>query len=171
MTSTWDLFLGYAMDMGIKVSISLLIYLGFHLGGIILKNIFDKLAGQVENGKGYVIHLIGKTIKVSLIIVGAITALGTFGVNVSAMVAGLGLTGFALGFALKDLLSNILAGVLILFYQPFRVGGRIKMGAFEGDVVEIDLRYTTLLGSDNVKVLIPNSKLFSDVVVVIRPAS
>ena len=50
---------------------------------------------------------------------GLVTALGTLGVDVSALVAGLGLTGFALGFAVKDTISNILAGVLLLVYRPF----------------------------------------------------
>ena len=54
--------------------------------------------------------------KLSLIVFGLVTALGTAGVNVSALVAGLGLTGFALGFAFRDVLSNLLAGVLILLY-------------------------------------------------------
>ena len=171
MATTWELFLEYAMEMGFKVSISLLIYLAFHVGGIVVKAVMDRVASRVENGKGYVIHLLARIVKVIFLVVGAVTALGTLGVNVSALVASLGLTGFALGFALKDALSNILAGILIMFYQPFRAGARIKMAAFEGDVVTIDLRYTTLVSDDGTKVLIPNSKLFSEVVIIIRPAS
>ena len=53
---------------------------------------------------------------------------GTVGVDVSALVAGLGLAGFAIGFALRDAVSNTLAGVLVLMYQPFRVGDDIKTG-------------------------------------------
>jgi small-conductance mechanosensitive channel len=97
---------------------------------------------------------------------GIITALGTARVNVSALVASLGLTGFALGFALKDALSNTLAGVLILIYKPFRRGDHIITSGFEGTVEQIDLRYTTL-GSSGDKILIPNSTMFTNPVKVV----
>jgi small-conductance mechanosensitive channel len=82
-------------------------------------------------------------------------------------VAGLGLTGFALGFALKDSISNLLSGVLILLYRPFQTGNRIRISGYEGTVISIDLRYTEL-ESDGNKVLIPNSKLFTDPVTVLQ---
>ena len=107
-----------------------------------------------------------RTAKVALVLFGLVTALGTVGINISALVAGLGLTGFALGFALRDTISNLLAGVLILLYRPFEIGNRIKIAGFEGDVLTIDLRYTALTGEGH-KILIPNSKLFTDPIVVL----
>lgn len=112
--------------------------------------------------------LLARTSSIAIMIFGIITALGTLGINVSALVAGLGLTGFALGFALKDTISNLLSGVLILFYRPFEVGNRVKISGYEGMVVSIDLRYTELESEGN-KVLIPNSKLFTDPIVVLNP--
>src|SRR5436190_24066801 len=56
----------------------------------------------------------GQSIRLALIVFGAITALGTLGINISALVAGVGLSGFALGFALKDIISNALSGILII---------------------------------------------------------
>jgi len=58
------------------------------------------------------LRLLGRITKVAIVVFGIATALGTVGVNVSALVVGLGLTGFALGFAFRDILSNLLAGVL-----------------------------------------------------------
>jgi small-conductance mechanosensitive channel len=83
------------------------------------------------------------------------------GVNVSALVAGLGLTGFALGFALKDVLSNLIAGILILLYRPFRLNDYITVGGLQGIVTEIDLRYTRL-EKEGEAYLIPNSVLFTN---------
>ena len=100
-------------------------------------------------------------------IFGFVTALGTLGIDVSALVAGLGLMGFALGFALKDIISNLLSGVLILLYRPFEKGNRIKISSYEGIVVSIDLRYTEL-DCEGKKVLIPNSKLFADPITVLQ---
>ncbi|NNJ97836.1 MAG: mechanosensitive ion channel [Gammaproteobacteria bacterium] len=110
--------------------------------------------------------ILARTSSITLIIFGLVTALGTLGVNVSALVAGLGLTGFALGFALRDSISNLLSGVLILLYRPFMTGNRIRISGYEGTVISIDLRYTEL-ESDGNKVLIPNSKLFTDPVTVL----
>ena len=118
-------------------------------------------------------HLTGlfaKTSSVILIVFGFVTALGTLGINVSAIVAGLGLTGFALGFALKDTISNLLSGILILLYHPFRIGDTIKVSSYEGKVVSIDLRYT-ILSSDAGSILIPNSKLFTDPIIVLNVES
>ncbi len=111
--------------------------------------------------------LLSRTSSITLIIFGFVTALGTLGINVSALVAGLGLTGFALGFALKDTISNLLSGVLILLYRPFETGNCIKISGYEGTVVSIDLRYTELDSEGN-KVLIPNSKLFTDPITVLK---
>lgn len=109
--------------------------------------------------------LLARTAGIVIIIFGFVTVLGTLGINVSALVAGLGLTGFALGFALKDTISNLLAGILILLYQPFKIGNTIKIAGYEGDVVSIDLRYTQL-NSDGSKILIPNSKLLIEPITV-----
>ena len=116
---------------------------------------------------GNLTSLLARTSSIALLIFGFVTALGTLGVNVSALVAGLGLTGFALGFAMKDTISNLLSGVLILLYRPFDVGNRIKISGYEGIVISIDLRYTELDSEEN-KVLIPNSNLFTDPITVLR---
>ena len=111
--------------------------------------------------------LLARTSNITLMIFGFITALGTLGINVSALVAGLGLTGFALGYAMKDTISNLLSGVLILLYRPFETGDRIKVSGYEGIVISINLRYTELDSEGN-KVLIPNSKLFTDPITVLQ---
>ena len=98
---------------------------------------------------------------VALWILGLITTFGTLGVDITALVAGLGLTGFALGFALKDTISNMLAGILILLYRPFEIGNQITISGYSGQVVSIDLRYT-IICNDNEKIFIPNSKLFTE---------
>lgn len=110
--------------------------------------------------------LLARTASIVIVSFGFVTALGTLGINVSALVTGLGLTGFALGFALKDTISNLLAGILILLYQPFKIGDTIKISGYEGDVVSIDLRYTQL-NSEDIKILIPNSKLLVEPITVL----
>ena len=115
----------------------------------------------------HISSLLARTSSITLIIIGFVTALGTLGINVSAIIAGLGLTGFAVGFALKDTISNLLSGILILLYQPFKIGSSIRVSGLEGSVVSIDLRYTELNSEGN-RILIPNSKLFIDPIIVLQ---
>jgi small-conductance mechanosensitive channel len=102
---------------------------------------------------------------VGLLLFGVITALGTMGVNVSAMVAGLGLTGLALGLALKEVVSNAVAGVLILIYKPFKRGDVVAVLTFKGRTSEINLRYTTLDTPEG-RVFVPNMLLLTNVMMV-----
>jgi small-conductance mechanosensitive channel len=113
--------------------------------------------------------LVRQGLRVALWLAGLASALGTLGVNVSALVAGLGLGGFALGFALRDILANLVAGVLILIYRPFREGDTITVAGQSGLVTAIDLRYTEL-SSEGKRVLVPNQTIFTSAVVVAPPA-
>lgn len=150
-----------------KLGAGLLVLLAFWIAGDIAKSLLWRAGNKADPEKQDVIQLLAQSIKVALIAVGAISALGTLGINVAAMVAGLGLTGFALGFALKDMLSNLLAGVLILAYRPFRRGDRIAVAGFEGTVTGIDLRYTILQGEQQ-QILIPNSVLLTNSITLHR---
>ena len=148
-----------------RVGGSIVIFIVFFILAKILKRIIIKSTERLQLDR-HLILLLARTGSITLIIFGFITALGTLGINVSALVAGLGLTGFALGFALKDTISNLLSGVLILLYRPFEIGNRIKISGYEGIIVSIDLRYTELDAEGN-KILIPNSKLFTDPITVL----
>lgn len=93
-----------------------------------------------------------------------LAALAKFGIQTASLVAILGAAGFAIGFAMQGSLGNFAAGVLILVLRPFRVGDFI-MGAGEaGSVKEIGLFTTVLATPDNVKIMVPNGKLFGDVI-------
>ena len=116
---------------------------------------------QRTSAHGPLGELLATVARISLWILGLVTALGTLGVNITGIVAGLGLTGFALGFALKDSIANLLAGVLILLYRPFDVGDHIDVSGFAGKVVTVNLRYTELAANEQC-VLVPNSKLLTD---------
>jgi small conductance mechanosensitive channel len=110
-----------------------------------------------------IVGLLGTTARTALLVVGALTALGTLGINVTAMVAGLGLTGLALGMAFKEILSNALAGVQILMYKPFKRSDTIAALTFQGTVKEVNLRYTAI-ESAGVRVFIPNTLLLTNAV-------
>jgi len=159
-----------AAVLGTKVLLGLLIFLGFLVMSLIIKKIISNLEKHADPQREQLLALIGDVARITLMIFGVITALGTMGINVSALVAGLGLTGFALGFAFRDALSNLLAGVMILMYHPFRRGDHIaitSLAGLDGEVVSIDLRYTTLQTQEK-KFLVPNSLLLTNAISVNR---
>jgi small-conductance mechanosensitive channel len=147
-----------------KLAAVLFIVILFYMLAKFIHHLILKLAEKLKLDP-HLTKFFAQASRVIFILFGVVTALGTIGINVSAMVAGLGLTGFALGFAFKDIISNILSGVLVLLYRPFIVGDKIKVAGFEGEVISVDLRYTKL-HSEEGTVLIPNSKCFTDPVVV-----
>ncbi len=149
-----------------KVIGVVVIFAVFFILAKIIKRVITSAAERLEFNENLTL-LFARTSSITLTIFGFVTALGTLGINVSALVAGLGLTGFALGFALKDTISNLLSGVLILLYRPFEKGNCIKISGYEGIVISIDLRYTELDSEGN-KILIPNSKLFTDPITVLQ---
>jgi small-conductance mechanosensitive channel len=82
------------------------------------------------------------------------------------VIAGLGLTSLALGFALKEILQNLVAGVLILWRQPFRVGDQIAVEGDEGTVEHVEARATKIRTHDGRRVVVPNFDVYTRAVTV-----
>jgi small-conductance mechanosensitive channel len=92
---------------------------------------------------------------------GILVAADALGFEPETVVTGLGLTSLALGFALKDIISNFVSGVLILGLRPFQIGDEIVVGETEGSVQRIRLRATEIKTYDGRLVLVPNAELFT----------
>jgi len=99
-----------------------------------------------------------------LIFAGAlIVALGTAGMNVAALIAGFGVAGVGVGLAMQGVLSNLVAGLTIIFTKPFRVGEYIEILGVQGQVTTVELFSTTLLHADRSRIVIPNRKIVGEV--------
>lgn len=96
------------------------------------------------------------------LLVALIIALGNLGIDTSALVAGLGVSGLVIGFALKDTLSNFASGMLILLYQPFDVGDFVEVSNTMGTVRDMTLVSTILTTPDNKIVTFPNSSVWGN---------
>ena len=141
-----------------------LVFLVFLLVAWVGRRIIALAAPRVRADTGAVL-LLSRVYYYGILIFGIITALGAAGLNVTALVTGLGLTGFALGFALKDVLSNLLSGIMLLLYRPFNLGDHIRMGEYEGLIETIRMRDTLVRAADGRLIVIPNTKLITEVVV------
>ena len=150
-----ELFYNYTPN----IILGIIIFVLFWFFSKIMQYTIKKLL-KGTNPETNVSNVIASIIKNFIVIIGFITALGTVGINVSAIVAGLGLTGFAFGFAFKDMLSSFISGIMIFIYQPFKLGDTIAVDGKEGKVIDINLRYVTLEG-ENSTMLVPNSLLVS----------
>ena len=99
-----------------------------------------------------------------IIVLGILIALSQVGISLGPLLAGLGVVGFVVGFALQDSLSNFAAGMMILIYRPFDVGDLIEAGGVSGKVSHMSLVNTTILTLDNQTIVVPNNKIWGDIV-------
>jgi small conductance mechanosensitive channel len=100
----------------------------------------------------------------AVIVFGVITALQRF-FDVTAFLAGLGILGFTVGFALQDVMKNFAAGIILLIQQPFHVDEAIGVTGFDGVVLAIDLRSTEINALDGRIVTIPNANILAGPIV------
>ena len=101
----------------------------------------------------------------SILAVAVVMALSQIGVNVTALVAGLGIAGFTIGFALQDVSKNFIAGILLLIQKPFRVGDTIEVSGYTGTVKLIDVRATEMQTTDGRIVIIPSAEVYTSPIV------
>ena len=160
VTQVQEMAVAFAPRLGAAIGVFIL----FLIGGKLLMKIIHRM-GRSNRIDDELSNFLGRSAKVGMLLFGAVSALGTLGIDIGALIAGLGLTGFALGFAFKDTISNVLAGIMVIIYKPFDLDDIILVGKFEGRVRSIDLRYTVLDYNDRI-VYVPNAKLFVDSIVV-----
>jgi len=92
-----------------------------------------------------------------------IVALGTAGVDVMGLVTVVGVAGVGIGLAMQGILSNLMAGLTIIFTKPFRFGEYIEIAGVQGQVTSIELFTTTLLHADHSQIIIPNRKIVGEI--------
>ena len=160
---------GHARDnVGAYVTrtiIFLLILLAFKLianlvSYLILKSFESK---RVETSRLMQEMLLALSSK-GIMLLGFLVALGQLGVEITALLTGLGIAGFIVGFALQDTLANFAAGIMILGYRPFDVDDIIEAGGVIGKVSKMSLVSTTILTFDNQTLILPNNKIWGDVI-------
>lgn len=94
-----------------------------------------------------------------------VVVLGRLGVDVGPIVAGLGVTGFILGFAFQETLGNLASGLMIAINEPFKVGDYVALAGHEGSVLKVDMMATVLASADNRKIVIPNKSAWGSPIV------
>ena len=148
-----------------KTLLALSILFASHIAG----RIAQRLIGRgIESAKFPLSKLLETfllaTIYRMMLGLGLLIVLSQLGVRIGPLLAGLGVAGFIVGFALQDTLSNFASGMMILAYRPFDVGDIVKAGGVSGTVNQMTLVTTSILTFDNQRVIVPNTKLWGDVI-------
>lgn len=126
----------------------------------VLKGITDRL--KIEEGTSYTMRRI---IHYVIMIIGAIISFQFIGINLSGLAVIFGLLSVGIGFGLQNVTSNFVAGLILLFERPIKIGDRVMVGDTEGDVTDINIRSTTIRSLNNVSIIVPNSEFVSNNVV------
>ncbi len=106
----------------------------------------------------------GKLVRWGILILAALACLQRFGINTASFAAVMAAAGFAIGLAFQGTLSNFSAGVMLLIFRPFKVGDFISVSGNSGSVREIDLFTTAIDTLDNRRIILPNGKIFGEVI-------
>jgi len=107
------------------------------------------------------VSLISSTAFIAILVFGIFVCLGVMGVNTGALVASMGLLGVAIGFALKDVIENFVAGFVVILQRPFEAGDMVIIGDVEGEVLEVRVRDTIIRMYDGRKAFVPNAMIFT----------
>jgi len=151
------LFAVLILLMATPINRFVLILIGYYQ-----KHVALKTDTQVDN---IIFDLLNKFSGALIYATSVILALDILGINVMPFIAGAGVAGIAIGFAAKDTLSNLIAGILLIIDRPFEIGDRIEVwsapsgSATWGDVIDVGLRATKIKTTDNIIIIIPNNEI------------
>ena len=148
--------------LGLQILISVALVRLVYLLTVIFSDYLEDKARKTDFPlDDQLVPLIRKTLKLSVIVLGALIAVQNLGVNVLSLLAGLGLGGLALAMAAKDTAANLFGSIMIILDKPFKVGEWIVCGDVEGIVEEIGFRSTRVRTFYNSEVSVPNAQLAS----------
>ena len=150
-----------------RVAVALVVLAFFWLVARGVRSAIHRITpGPIDSPIGMVLGRVATAFLLVLgVLVGLVVVFPTF--TVTGLVGALGVGGVVIGFAFQDTFQNLLAGVLLLLRQPFRIGDEIVSGDFTGTVEAIETRATYIRTYDGRRVIIPNSQIYSDPVQVI----
>ncbi len=155
MATQLDFLIIYGTKIAAAIGIIIAGSIGVRLADSILERSLDRAKIDVT-----IERFIRRGIKYAIYAFALVTALSTMGLDVQPIIAGIGIAGFIIGFAVKDTLSNFAAGMLLIFYRPFSVGDKISAAKVKGKVMEINIIATIIETEDGDIVTIPNSKVW-----------
>jgi len=154
---------------GFRILFRLLLVMLILFGFYQLANLVQKLVNRgLDSARIQISRLLRRmivsTVRNLIIIFGVLISISQLGISLGPLLAGLGIMGFIIGFALQDTLSNFASGLMILMYRPFDVGDVVEAGGVSGKVSHMSLVNTTFMTFDNQRLVVPNNMIWSSVI-------
>ena len=149
----------------VTVAIAILILLVARILCYIIKRTLKKIANRGLKFTMIMAQLVSKFCSALIWIIAIVAVLGIFGIDLTPVLAGLGITGVVLGFALQESISSLFSGVMIAINNPFRVGDWVDIGDISGTVVAMDLMCVTLSAGDNKKITMNNKNVWGNTII------
>lgn len=125
----------------------------------------DRGLGKVERIDATLRSFLASATRYVILVLTALAVLSEFGIQTASLITVFGAASLAIGLALQGTLSNLAAGVMLLFFRPFHVGDYVEAGGHAGTVKAIDLFMTEFATPDNVRILVPNGNIWGGAVV------
>jgi small-conductance mechanosensitive channel len=148
-----------------SLAVAAIVFVVFYFASALLSRVIRRATQDHRRNLGVVFARLASA---TVVLLGALVAFSIVAPSFQAadLIKVLGVGSVAIGFAFQNILQNFLAGLLLLWAEPFRVGDQIKLDAFEGTVEDIQTRATTIKTYDGRRVVIPNAELFTHSVTV-----
>lgn len=156
----YDILIEMAVTHGMSVIYAILILVVGFWFATKAKNLVIRGMRKSKKIDETIVIFAGSMVRYLVIIFTVMAVLDQFGVETTSLIALLGAAGLAIGFALQGTLSNIAAGVMLLFFRPFKVGQYVDVGGTAGTVKGIGLFTTDMDTGDNVHIIVPNSNIW-----------
>ena len=170
LVSEWsDAFIGYVAGEGPRWVLrlflcALIIFVFYQLSKLVQKGV-EKAMSSSRNRMSYLLRrMITSSVRNLVMIFGVLIGISQLGISLAPLLAGLGIAGFIIGFALQDSLSNFASGVMILMYRPFDVGDVVDAAGVRGRVSSMSLVNTTFMTLDNQRLVVPNNMIWQSVI-------
>ncbi len=164
LDSLRDLWEGFVTRLPSIVT-GLLLLLVFYLLARGMRYLVSRSMGKVGRVSEHASKLVARLSFIGVMAAGVLVALVVMGINPAALIASLGLVSVGLGFGLKDVIENFIAGLILIFQRPFVVGDVVVLGDVEGLVEDVRVRDTVIRKYDGRQVFVPNASIFSQAVI------
>ena len=163
LDSMRDLWEGFITRLP-SILTGLLVVLIFYIIARGVRYLTRKSLGKVKASE-HAAQLTARLAFLGVLALGILVALGVMGINAGALVASLGLVSVGVGFALKDVIENFIAGIILIFQRPYVVGDVVLLGEVEGTVEDVRVRDTVIRMYDGRQVFVPNASIFTTAVI------
>jgi small conductance mechanosensitive channel len=159
----WDMAFDLATTWGLKLAGAVaLLFIGYFAARMV-RSAMVRAGRRAPHVDITVVSFIASLVKYAILALTIVAVLSNFGVQTNSVVAVIGAAGLAIGLALQGTLGHVASGFMLIMFRPFRVGDTVETAGVTGVVTEVSLFTTEINSPDNMRIVIPNSSVWSGV--------